>query len=142
MSVFCERVSSLLKPRQRKQQRFPPRASLTEADAGAHPQQEAVSTHPQTHRRTSALREPMTSIQMRQTIRRTASTAPPCNIGTCLSRRALRNSYSGRMARSGAALTQTNRIPREGARLNRCRPEQGLFSVQGCQRPDVTHLLR
>lgn len=58
----------------------------------------------------------MTSIQMRQTITRIASSAPPYNIGIFHSRQ---KQLSVRIARHGAALIQTNRVHQEVARLNR-----------------------
>lgn len=79
---LVRRVNSSLKLWQRKQLDFPALASLTDRVHCTHTH--SRKPYPPTYRRwyhnTSALREPMTSMQMRQIIRWTASFAPPYNI--------------------------------------------------------------
>lgn len=135
---FVKRVSSSLKLRQRKQLCFPASASLTDTKFTAcTPSTGSQSSHQQIHHNTSALRVPMTSMQIRHAIRWTSSFTPPYIIWILHFR-----SFTGMTTCSGKKLMQTNKQKsHEVTCQNRWLPERGLFLTQECQPPDVTRLL-
>lgn len=127
---FVRRVSSSLKLRQRKQLCFPASASLTDTSS-LYVQNSTGSqcSHRHTHHNTSALREPMTSMQIRHTIRRTSSFTPPYIIWILQFR-----SFTEMTTRSGKKLVQTNKKSHEVTCQNRWLPERGSSSHKNASR--------